>query len=241
MARSSPLVALRGNSARPQVALTLLPSPDMVRRMALVQSTSDLDPIVLPATATLKAARLLALLDAMGIHRLDEPVGALGLETLQAAARAAAAHGLGRQIPMILSAPSLDAEGITLAIDQLAEGLEDSPVPEVEIVELARVFGWDELSAIVDASPVSLRRYASGQREAPDDVAHQVHWLAKVIGDLRGAYNDAGIRRWFARSRVQLGHRAPRQLLVGGRWRPEHERVMRIRGLAQALAGGAAT
>lgn len=208
--------------------------------MAMVHGASEPDPIALPAATTMKAARLLALLDAMGIHRLDEPIEALRLATLQDAARAAAAHGLGRQIPMILSARSLDAEGITVAIEQLAEALEDSPVPQAEIVELARVFGWDELSAIVDASPVSLRRYASGQREAPDDVAHQVHWLAKVIGDLRGAYNDAGIRRWFARSRVQLGHRAPRQLLVGGRWRPEHERVMRIRSLAQSLAGGAA-
>lgn len=209
--------------------------------MALAHSTSDPNPLTVPTASTVQAARLLALLDAMGIHRLDEPIAELRLPILQAAARAAARHGLGRQIPMILSAPELDAERIALAIAQLSEALEDSPVPETEIAELARLFGWDELSAIVDASPASLRRYASGQRETPDAVALQVHWLAKVIGDLRGAYNDAGVRRWFTRPRAQLGGRAPRQLLVGGRWRPEHERVMPIRGLAQALAGGVAT
>lgn len=208
--------------------------------MVSIRSAPEPSPLALPANATLQAARVLALLDAMGIHRLEEPIAELRLPTLQAAARAAARHGLGRQIPMILSMPALDADGLSRAIAQLAEALEDSPVPDTEIAELARVFGWDELSAIVDASPVSLRRYASGQRDTPDNVAHQVHWLAKVIGDLRGAYNDAGIRRWFSRTRVQLGQRAPRQLLVGGRWRPEHERVMRIRGLAQTLAGGGA-
>lgn len=66
-----------------------------------------------------------------------------------------------------------------------------------------------------------------------------MHWLALVVGDLAGAYNDIGIRRWFDRKRTQLGGRAPAQLLRQG-WRPDHAGPRRIRDLAHALTGAVA-
>ena len=47
-------------------------------------------------------------------------------------------------------------------------------------------------SPVCSASPaVSLRRYLSGVRCTPDDVAVRLHALALIVGDLAGAYNDA--------------------------------------------------
>ena len=65
-------------------------------------------------------------------------------------------------------------------------------------------------------STVILRRYLSGAGRTPDDVAVRLHALALIVGDLAGAYDDAGIRRWFARRRTALGNRAPVDVLAAG-------------------------
>ncbi len=41
-----------------------------------------------------------------------------------------------------------------------------------------------------------------------------------MVGDLAGAYNDTGIRRWFVRPRTVLQNRAPADVLTPG-WRPD--------------------
>jgi hypothetical protein len=88
---------------------------------------------------------------------------------------------------------------------------------------------------------VSLRRYAAKSRTIPDLVAARLHFLALVVGDLGGAYNDFGIRRWFERPRSQLDGKAPRQILRGP-WTPDDAVVQTLRALAADLAGpGAAT
>jgi hypothetical protein len=69
----------------------------------------------------------------------------------------------------------------------------------------------------------------------------RIHWLALVLADLAGAYNEFGSRRWFDRKRSQLEGRSPREVLVAG-WDPADPDVERVRELAAALAGaGAAT
>ena len=106
-----------------------------------------------------------------------------------------------------------------------------SPLPASEWPVLRRVLGGDLLARLLCISTVSLRRYLSGARSTPDDVAVRLHALALIVGDLAGAYDDAGIRRWFARPRTALGNRAPGDVLTAG-WQPDDPEVRQVRDLA---------
>ena len=105
---------------------------------------------------------------------------------------------------------------------------------------LQRVLGVDLLARLLAISTVSLRRYLSGSRTTPDDVAARLDALALIVGDLAGAYNDAGVRRWFVRARTVLGNRAPVDVLTSG-WQPEDPELRQVRGLANALTASPAT
>ena len=87
---------------------------------------------------------------------------------------------------------------------------------------------------------MSVRRYRAGARETPDDVVARLHTLALMVGDLAGAYNDAGIRRWFVRPRTLLRNRAPADILTSG-WQPEDPGPRQVRDLATALTASPAT
>jgi uncharacterized protein (DUF2384 family) len=205
--------------------------------MTAIRSVSVANPVDDPEVAH-QAVRVLTLMEAMGLVELDEPVARLDLQHLRAASRTAARAGIGRQLPRLLvGRPS--AEQVASAMRQLADALEESPLPASETSALAGIFGWPELSRVVGASQPSLRRYAGGKRATPDDVAYRIHWLARVVGYLRGAYNDAGIRRWFQRPRAQLDGKPPVALLRRG-WSPDDARVEAVRVLAAGLsaAGG---
>ena len=112
--------------------------------------------------------------------------------------------------------------------------LEASPAPTSEWRSVARVFDAEHLAPLLGISVSSLRRYQAGTRSTPDDVAARLHFLALVISDLAGAYNDIGIRRWFTRERSPLDGKTPASLLTGD-WSPEDEGPRRVRELAQAL------
>lgn len=125
-------------------------------------------------------------------------------------------------------------------LEELLEALAASPVPEAEWPAVERVLGAEQLAGLLGISLSSLRRYASGSRTTPDDVAVRLHFLALVIGDLAGSYNDFGIRRWFVRRRSQLDGRAPAELLQGD-WDSEDPGPSRVRSLAAALLDAPAT
>lgn len=182
----------------------------------------------------------LRLLDAMGLLPLKTPLERLDLATLRRAVRAASAAGIGRDAATLLRDGGGDPATIRRVVAQLREALEDSPVPQSEIRELLAIFDPEALGALVGTSASSLRRYALGARVTPGDAAARIHWLAKVVGDLRGAYNDAGVKRWFERRRAHLDDRPPRALLLGA-WDPEDDGPRRVRALARALSGGGAT
>jgi hypothetical protein len=112
--------------------------------------------------------------------------------------------------------------------------LEASPAPSSEWRSVARVFDAEHLAPLLGISVSSLRRYQAGTRSTPDDVAARLHFLALVISDLAGAYNDIGIRRWFQRERTPLDDKTPGALLTG-EWSPEDDGPRRVRQLAQAL------
>ena len=118
--------------------------------------------------------------------------------------------------------------------------LEASPVAKYEWPAVTRVFEPEPLAELLGISLSSLRRYLSGARDTPDDVAVRLHHLALIVGDLAGAYNDVGIRRWFDRRRSALAGRSPAALL-GGEWNPEDKGPQQVRALAQSLTALTAT
>lgn len=102
------------------------------------------------------------------------------------------------------------------------------------------LFDGEQLSRLVGVSIASLRRYAGGERATPDAVAARLHFLARVVAELRGAYSEVGVRRWFERKRTQLGGRAPAALLKGG-WDPDAAGPQEVLALARSLSGSPAT
>ncbi len=102
------------------------------------------------------------------------------------------------------------------------------------------VLGSQLLARLLDISESSLKRYRASRRETPDDVAGRLHFLALVISDLAGAYNDLGVRRWFDRPRPQLGGKTPAALLRGT-WRPQDPGPSRVREVAESLTASPAT
>jgi transcriptional regulator with XRE-family HTH domain len=146
-----------------------------------------------------------------------------------------AGAGIGSGLFADLAAsPRPDVQELAATLRKLNEALDASPTPASEWHGVYGALGADELATLLGISPSSVRRYLSGSRATPDEIAARLHFLALVIGDLAGAYNDFGVRRWFQRPRKLLGSRCPAQLL-SGTWRPEDPDPQRVRDLAAAL------
>jgi hypothetical protein len=150
-------------------------------------------------------------------------------------------HGFVRDLPAALAAVrSRDPRRVAQAVETILGALEESPVPETEWRAVRAVLDERLLARLVGAAVPSLRRYASGRRTTPDDVADRLHFVALLVADLAGAYNPLGIRRWFDRPRPQLGGASPIEALGDG-WRPQDPAARRVRALARALVGAPAT
>jgi hypothetical protein len=209
------------------------------------RSAPVLDPMREPELAW-RALQITRHAEAMGLLEGDRPAdieGAEEAERFATALRSLAAHGIAVDAAALMGRPGRrpSLARVIEALDAVREALQDSPIPDLELRHLQRIFGWDGLAELLHVSVGSLRRYASSQRETPDDVAARAHWLAGVVGDLRGAYNDAGVRRWFARPRKSLRGRRPAEVL-GQPWDPNEASVAEVRELAAWLAApGAAT
>jgi hypothetical protein len=200
--------------------------------MAISRPQSGSEPLAPDATAA--AIDLLRVAQAMGLD--TEPVPArLDLDYIRRIARSAVAAGIGRDPALALRAEPLSVARIPALIDRLTESLRASPMPRDELARLTATLDLDTIAHLVGASPVSVRRYLSGSRATPDDVAARVHWLALTVHDLLGAYNAIGVRRWFERPRVSLGDRSPLEILVGA-WDPDDQDVLAVQALARALA-----
>lgn len=142
--------------------------------------------------------------------------------------------------PLLRSAPAdlnpAEAERMGAAVERLIDALGESPVPGTEWGSMRQVLGDAPLAKLVGVSESSLRRYGSSARSTPQDVAERLHWVAMVVADLAGAYNDFGIRRWFERPRPQLGGLSPRQVL-GEKWHVDDAAAAGVQRLAAALRG----
>jgi uncharacterized protein (DUF2384 family) len=187
------------------------------------------------ALETLKRA------DAMGLLPQDKMIEKLNIQTLRQVLTCLAKAGIGRGFSRDLGAPSAwEAPRLEKFLARLNEALEESPAPKFEWPRLIEVLGFDQLARLLNVSASSVRRYKDQDRPTPDDVAARLHFLALVVGDLAGAYNDVGIRRWFERPRTALNNRSPAQLLTG-EWNPSESGPSKVRDLARSLVTAAAT
>lgn len=194
------------------------------------------EPALLGATIELLRRAL-----ALGFVDQDEPVERLDLELVRRIAREASMAGIGQDAAVALLRSDPPPARQEALIRRLDEAMTASPLPDRELPELLRVFDREAVARLSGASSVSLGRYQAGSRKWPDLLAARIHWLALVVGDLTGAYNEFGIRRWFERKRTQLDGRSPREVL-GSDWDPTDDDVERVRALAASLAGaGGAT
>lgn len=126
------------------------------------------------------------------------------------------------------------------ALQQAIAVLEESPVPASEWTSMRQVLEDEMLADLLRISVSSLKRYASGERTTPTAIADRLHFLAMVVSDLAGSYNEFGIRRWIARERSQLDGRSPRATL-SRRWQSNDAAARRVRALAASLATAGAT
>lgn len=185
------------------------------------------------------ALRLIATADAMGLLPPGDAV--LDARRIQGALDSIRRAGIS-----VAGEAAFAAGGASVTVesagwlDRVREALEECPVPASEWKRLLRLFDADRLAALLSIAPASVRRYAFGARRTPDDVAGRLHFLALVTGDLLGAYNEIGVRRWFERKRELLGGLAPRELLRGT-WNPDAAGPQRVRALARSLLGSPAT
>jgi hypothetical protein len=190
------------------------------------------------ATAAMDA---LILLEAMGLLDDGPEVEALDLDAVRRVASVASSAGIGGSAAARLGASRLpDPDEIAELLEEIHVALEGSPLPETEWRAMHDLFGADRLAGLVGVSVASLRRYLAGQRPTPDVVAARLHVLTQVVADLRGAYSEVGVRRWFERKRTQLDGRTPGELLTG-EWDPDGDDAHAVLPLARALAGSPAT
>lgn len=185
-----------------------------------------------------QAVRVISMAEAMGLlDNLD--ITELNAAVLEQVVDCLAEVGIGQEARAELAASKEQIDYGRL-LGRLDQALELSPVPSREWHALANLFEVDHLASLLRIASASVRRYRSGERPTPDDVAARLHYLAAVVGDLAGAYNDYGIRRWFCRPRAQLDGKAPADLLADN-WDPADPGAQRVRELANALTGSGAT
>ncbi len=208
--------------------------------MSTIQITSTTEPFDSPeiarlAVGVISTADAMGLLDDLEIHRLD-------LSSFREVVDKIASAGIGTEIQAALSAPSgrIGRPEMSRLLDRLALAIEESPAPSHEWRSLEDLLGTERITTLLGISPASVRRYRSGTRPTPDKLAARLHFLATLVGDLAGAYNDFGIRRWFDRPRTLLGGKTPADLMQGD-WDPEALQLRRLRELAQALTASPAT
>lgn len=211
---------------------------DYIWVMSVSQSRSVLAPAAGPVPRLLveaaRRAEAMGLVEPGSMERADaETVRRLGARLRKVGVATSAIDHLNN-----VEAPT--AEELAGLLEVMIGALESSPVPKFEWGGLSRVFDVDDLAALLSVSPSSLKRYQSGERDTPDIVAARLHFLALVVGDLSGSYNDIGIRRWFHRKRALLGDRTPAALLKGD-WDPDDEGPARVRQLARELTSLSAT
>src|SRR4029453_1376299 len=177
-----------------------------------IQTVSVRSPMAAPSVQAL-AVEGWSRAEAMGLVEPDG--GRLETADLARLMKRLRDAGIARTPALRLDNVELPAVGEGEALLRLViAALEASPVAKHEWPAVSRVLDPELLAPLLGISVSSLRRYLSGERDTPDDVGSRLHHLALIVGDLGGAYNEVGVRRWFGRKRSALGGKAPAALLA---------------------------
>ena len=204
------------------------------------RTKSTLDPLAVPAVAH-AAAEMVRKAHALGLIDEAPDFAVLTYPDVKRAVLRVRQAGIGeRAAADVVRAGPEDTDVLAERLNEIGALLDESPLPETEWPRILEIFDRDQLAALLGLSPSSIVRYAGNERRTPDEVAARLHFLALIIGDLAGAYNKIGIRRWFDRRRTLLKGRAPAQVLRGG-WQPEDAGPASIRELARSLVASPAT
>lgn len=208
--------------------------------MTSIQSHSAANP--LDHRVLVVAIEFILKADSMGL--LTEPIETvhLDVEGIIRAAKDVTKWGIGRRIVITPERwRDYPATELCQKLKQLSEILEDSAHPETEWQRLRKLLTDDLIAKVTGVSEQSVRRYAAGERETPDEVAARLHWLALTAGDLQGAYNDDGVRSWYLRPRKSFDNKSPIDLLCGRSWSPSDDDAVRIRKFASDLTDSMGT
>ena len=202
--------------------------------MPTVQNPAELVPPETSVTSHLWW-ELLSAADGIGLISMRGAPEKPGLTILQEVLQRLAEAGVAQSfIARLGGIDAADSSRTGELVRGILDALRESPLPEYEWPALTKIFGAEELARLLRISESSLNRYANGSRATPDTVAERLHFIALVVGDLRGAYNEVGVRRWFHRHRSALEGRAPIESL-GDDWMPEEEGPEAVRELAHSL------
>ena len=183
---------------------------------------------------------LLSSAEGIGLVSLDDSTE-IGPELIHEVLRLLDEAGVARRLTVRLrGVDPMQVERTEEVLRAVLDALRGSPLPQFEWATLTRVLGSDELATLLHISESSLHRYAKGRRSTPDVTAERLHFLALIVGDLLGAYNEVGVRRWFHRPRTALQGKAPIELL-GDRWTPEDQGPKAVSELARSLLFSSAT
>jgi len=205
-----------------------------------IRSKSDMDPLA-DAGVAQAAADVVRTAHAVGLTAGVPDFTALTYPAVKRVVLRVREAGVGaRAAADVARAGPGDAGLLAGRLREIAASLEESPMPATEWGRVLEIFDRDRLSALMGISPASVLRYARSERRTPDEVAARLHFLALVAGDLAGAYNELGIRRWFERGRTALDGRSPAQVLRRG-WKPEDAGPRSVRELARSLVASPAT
>lgn len=122
-------------------------------------------------------------------------------------------------------------------LDRLNAEVDESPRPEGEWAPVLRTLGEDLVATLVDTSVTSVRRYSTGNRVTPQAIAERLHFLALLLAELAGSYNDYGMRRWFTRPRTALSGQSPADVMGAG-FDPDGPDARQLEELAEGLRAG---
>lgn len=210
----------------------------MIRSMTNIHIDSVRSPFDDPRIASRAVATLIRA-DAMGL--LPRKITCLDDSAIRCLGAGLEQAGICRRFLVELRRPAgTDPAHLCDVLEGVHEALDESPSPATEWPTLHEVLGPELLAGLTGISASSMRRYVSDTRPTPDAIAVRLHFLALVVADLAGAYNDIGVRRWFDRPRKQLGQCAPAQLLAKDWW-PDDDGPSRVRELAASIAHSPAT
>jgi hypothetical protein len=212
---------------------------ELIRVFEMAQNESESNPIDDPTVAH-AAAETVRAAHAVGLVAERTSFAELTYPAVQRVVERVREAGIAADAAWQVQRRDTSREDLATALRRICEQLEESPLPDTEWRRLPDVLGRDLVARLLGIATSSAGRYERGERQTPDDVAARLHFLALVTGDLAGAYNDIGIRRWFDRKRTALDGKSPAQLLAR-EWQPEDAGPRRVRALARALVASPGT